>query len=144
MQSKNTPQPTPPPAATPTAAPPPRAAAPTYTMSCADARRKQQLRKQLNSICEKVATRSKALIDTRYKYSCMEHMQEYKLYVFFEPEVNLAMLSITCEHQRQQIEEVVKAQLEVARWANLLTMAEAEEKRLDAEFWALVNKYKKG
>lgn len=65
-------------------------------------------------------------------------------YVDHDSEVNLALLTITCEHKRQQLDEVVKTQLEVARRARLLREAEAEEKRLDAAFWKLVNKYKKG
>ncbi|KAF5853764.1 hypothetical protein GGP41_006542 [Bipolaris sorokiniana] len=131
-------------AATSTAEAPPRAAAPAFTMSRADACRKQQICKRLDNICIKVIFRSRAFTDVSHKFSRMCFKKKYKPYVDFDPEVNLAMLTITCEHEREKLEEVVKMQLEVARQARLLCSAEAKEKRLDAAYWKLVNKYKKG
>ncbi|KAH7556372.1 hypothetical protein BM1_05806 [Bipolaris maydis] len=144
MKSTKTPQSTPPSGATPAAKAPPRAAAPIYTMSRADTRRKQQLCKKLDDICVEVISRSTAFSEAPAKLYHMCLQRKYMPYVDHDSEVNLALLTITCEHKRQQLDEVVKTQLEVARRARLLREAEAEEKRLDAAFWKLVNKYKKG
>ncbi|EUC45145.1 hypothetical protein COCMIDRAFT_37107 [Bipolaris oryzae ATCC 44560] len=144
MKSTKTSQPAVPLPATPTAATPPGTATPTYTTSQDHEGRKQQILKRLEIIHNKVASRSKVFIDASHKHYRMCLKREYKPYVDLDPEVNLAMLYITCERERQTLDEVIKMQLEVGRRARLLEEAVAEEKRLDAEFWELVNKNKKG
>jgi hypothetical protein len=129
------------PTATETATP---ALTPTYTMDPADALRAQKLRSKCVTAEYKATHFFRGWLDRRSRLFLLRHIEEYQFFLQMELEINEMWLKdMTCKPLRKPLLVVVRLQRDVAFFERKFNEANDEEKRLDAEFWELVNKYKK-
>ena len=116
---------------------------PAYTMDLRDALRSEQCRVDARKFEANAKRAFNGWLDRHRRLQLLSHCSRYKFFTKMELQLNEAWLKdLRYKELREMVEDVVRLQRQMARSEREMEVAVEEEKKLDREFWSLVNKYK--
>ncbi|RAR09309.1 hypothetical protein DDE82_001820 [Stemphylium lycopersici] len=116
---------------------------PAYSMDFRDALRSEQCRVDARKLEDKAKRALKGWLDRHRRLQLLSHCPRYKFFTDMKLQLNEAWLKdLRCKGLREIVEDIVRLQRQMACLERKMEAAVEEEKKLDREFWELVNKYK--